>query len=469
MRKPVKRIKLSTIESDAGKILYKCNTCDYDSPYSKNVTRHIKSNACRSKRKDDELHTCFQCYKTFGRSYHLKRHINTVHTTCVNQNQIPSFCEIPGPSSIVFDDGSQEDGVNDSEGNVIEDNQSLVQSETISVSCDVIVNVNVSDGNYVPDNYAIDNVEIECETDIPGIGNVIDRNGASGNDPTKLVPIQCETRIPVDVSENVNGVHGLENKDPLILEIANLLKNRNKENESTFIENIINMLKDDMSSKIMAEKKQHALNCLNRCFGDMLSDTVFIKWLSNQLGYKPGRLLSLLKTGQEFSWKSRNSLNVETHQEVYDFWKKNSITSVDRRNGRNKIKIPKMKYLSSCFQYISDNNIQEEAHVHKKTKNEKKYMSAQRMVQAETVEKMYANFVKEKSSKISKSTFFKYKPFYVEPATICEKESCLCSTCLNIHCLMQAVNVFRKSSGFEKHFSVTQFLQEDHDVDKTIS
>ena len=126
-----------------------------------------------------------------------------------------------------------------------------------------------------------------------------------------------------------------------------------------------------------------------------------------------------------------------------------------------------MKYLSSCFQYISDDNIQEEAHVHKKTKNEKKYMSAQRMVQAETVEKMYANFVKEKSSKISKSTFFKYKPFYVEPATIREKESCLYSTCLNIHCLMQAVNVFRKSSGFEKHFSVTQFLQEDHDVDKT--
>ena len=80
------------------------------------------------------------------------------------------------------------------------------------------------------------------------------RNGASGNDPTKLVPIQCETRIPVDVSENVNGVHGLENEDPLILEIANLLKNRNKENESTFIENIINMLKDDMSSKIMTEK-----------------------------------------------------------------------------------------------------------------------------------------------------------------------------------------------------------------------
>ena len=56
VRKPVKRIKLSTIESDEGKILYKCNTCDYVSPYSKNVTRHIKSNACTSKRKDDELH-----------------------------------------------------------------------------------------------------------------------------------------------------------------------------------------------------------------------------------------------------------------------------------------------------------------------------------------------------------------------------------------------------------------------------
>ena len=72
--------------------------------------------------------------------------------------------------------------------------------------------------------------------------------------------------------------------------------------------------------------------------------------------------------------------------------------SVDRRNGRDK-----MKYLSSCYKYISDENIQEETHAHKKTINDTKYMFA--------VEKMYANPVKEKSSKISKSTFFKYKPF----------------------------------------------------------
>ena len=117
VRKPVKRIKSSTIESDEGKTLYKCNTCHYVSPYSKNVTRHIKSNACTSTNKVDELHTCFQ--------------INTVHTTCVNQNQIPSFCEIAGPYSIVFD-GSQEDGVNDdSEGNEIEDNQSLVKMKLL--------------------------------------------------------------------------------------------------------------------------------------------------------------------------------------------------------------------------------------------------------------------------------------------------------------------------------------------------
>ena len=54
----------------------------------------------------------------------------------------------------------QEDRVNVSEGNEIEDNQSLVQSKTISVSCDVIENINVNDGDYVPDNYAIDNVQI---------------------------------------------------------------------------------------------------------------------------------------------------------------------------------------------------------------------------------------------------------------------------------------------------------------------
>ena len=156
------------------------------------------------------------CIRVSNVIRHLEGLANTVHVTCVNQNKISSFCEIPCPSSFVFD-ACQEDGVNDS----------LVQSEAISVSCDVIANINVSNDNYVPDNYAIDNVQIEWETDISGIGNVSDRNGASGNYTTELVSIQCETHIPVDVSENLNGVHGLENEDTLILEIENL-KNRNK-------------------------------------------------------------------------------------------------------------------------------------------------------------------------------------------------------------------------------------------------
>ena len=66
--------------------------------------------------------------------------------------------------------------------------------------------------------------------------------------------------------------------------------------------------------------------------------------------------------------------------------------------------------------------------------------------------------MKNVSYDISKSTFNKYKPCYIVPATEREKESCLCGTCLDIHCLLKAINHFRKSVGQITHASVTEYL-----------
>ena len=58
------------------------------------------------------------------------------------------------------------------------------------------------------------------------------------------------------------------------------------------------------------------------------------------------------------------------HHEIYNYWLKPevSIISVDRRNGRNEIKITKMKYISQFkhLQDIDDKNIRESEIIMKK-------------------------------------------------------------------------------------------------------
>ena len=135
------------------------------------------------------------------------------------------------------------------------------------------------------------------------------------------------------------------------------------------------MFRDDLNSKVMSHKKHHAIKSLNACFGDMLDDN-FVKWLSSKLNYRPGRLLPLLRNNsEEYAWTPRNSVNTEISIQVYNFLKNKTIVSVDRRNGRNKMKVSKIEYLhaNSWCTDIDYDNIQEEI----KTKNKiKTYITA---------------------------------------------------------------------------------------------
>ena len=83
--------------------------------------------------------------------------------------------------------------------------------------------------------------------------------------------------------------------------------------------------------------------------------------MQKNLGKKPCRLQSLLRTNiSSASWTPRNSLAIEQHKDVYNFWKENGSVSVDRRNGRDKINISKIEYLRLSTKCIDDENIKEE-------------------------------------------------------------------------------------------------------------
>ena len=154
------------------------------------------------------------------------------------------------------------------------------------------------------------------------------------------------------------------------------------------------MLKKDLASPVMSKEKHKTIT--------LIYDTAFMKWLSNKLGYKPCRLHHLLRsTTESYVWQARNVLPPEKHQEIYDFWKENTVVSVDRRNGRDKVRIPKMKYVKSQFMNIKDEDLKEEVQVLSKSKGTKKYISAQRLVQGDSVDKLFELFRKKVGYEVS--------------------------------------------------------------------
>ena len=95
---PTQRI-YTTIKGENGETLAKCPNCIYNSPYAKNVKRHAEKGVCSKIKKIKETYTCFECFQSFKRSYHLNRHMNTVHTALVNQKELHSMVEMPCSSS----------------------------------------------------------------------------------------------------------------------------------------------------------------------------------------------------------------------------------------------------------------------------------------------------------------------------------------------------------------------------------
>ena len=132
------------------------------------------------------------------------------------------------------------------------------------------------------------------------------------------------------------------------------------------------------------------------------------------------------------------------HQGILNYWLKeeNSIISKDQRNGQDVVRIPKLTHLSK-YGGLSDSNIEEEDVILKKTNKVEHYVKAPRMVYTKSLDQLHLDFLKAEPEIIcSQSTFFKFKPFYIEQPTEREKQSCLCIVCQNAHTKLEGINTF---------------------------
>ena len=109
---------------------------------------------------------------------------------------------------------------------------------------------------------------------------------------------------------------------------------------------------------------------------------------------------------------------------------------------------------------MSDPNIEEEDVILRKTNKVKHSIKEARMVYTKSLNHLHLDFLEGNPGiTCSLSTFFKYKPFYIEEPTEREKQSCLCIVCQNAHTKLEGINTFRKLEKLPPIISASEYLK----------
>ena len=131
------------------------------------------------------------------------------------------------------------------------------------------------------------------------------------------------------------------------------------------------------------------------------------------------------------------------------------IYSVDRRNGRDKVKIRKILYLKKCNDSLKNVEPEVEEITNKRGTT---YYAAQHMVSTCTYMCIYANLQQKLLAKyglhVSFGALYLYKPLFVTYPSEKEKMLCLCIKCLNMQFLLKPINEYLSANGYQQFLSV---------------
>ena len=204
--------------------------------------------------------------------------------------------------------------------------------------------------------------------------------------------------------------------------------------------------------KKLKENCREAVSYMRECFGTLLDDQHFLKWLSKAVDCKLYQLRNLVKSKPR---SNRKSYSIP-QQEVYDFWVQNSITFNNFTNSSKRVS--KMSFFRD-FKEITNGNVRKEEKTCKKGSKVKMIVTT-KTIYTDSVRILQKCFNEDQEHPISLTAFFKYKPFYVLKPSEKEKQSCLCIYCLNRHVILKAINTFRISHKLAPRDSLTGYLKE---------
>ena len=164
------------------------------------------------------------------------------------------------------------------------------------------------------------------------------------------------------------------------------------------------------------------------------------------------RLFRWLKPKIEIPRRHGPAYTPEQRQLIFDTWIDNSTISVDRRDGRDSVRIPKGVYNKRFF------SIETSLVSFLKNKRNAEIAQAPRYICHMTTSEILKVLEDKHGSKFCRGSVHNLRPFFVENPTDREKLECLCTVCCNIRLLFQAVQRRAKKNSLPEFQSITSYF-----------
>ena len=443
---------------------YPCSQCQRVFDRKGKLNMHIKN-----KHTDALDHYCNQCGKKFKRIDFFQKHVEKCEVsnnaasdddpdpdldislgelpTFINENDLGNSSSMNGPTDY-YDLDSFTSNSNIS----FEVPQNLLHESSMIRQCDSLVNevedVVVYTYNTMTDTYgnvydacSIDEnhvVETEKLVDI----NHVDENGSSN---VVLLSSSPTSRVTDMGEESGNGLQDMS---------ESIVKSQTYEDQ--LVKGLIQFL-----SRSKADT-DFLLSSLYGIFGMKLHDKDLRSWIRRKLGMRKDRFEK--DFNQWMSPSTTNSINskgrgrkplpVEFRQGIFDLWLKYSVISVDRRDGRDTVRIPSDAYFQK-FHGIETNLV---TFIQNKRKMD--MAQAPRYMCTTTVRKMVSH-VTQYLKAASLGIVASLRPFFVSFPCDREKLECLCITCFNVRQFFYALMRYAKKQGFHIYTSITSYFTQN--------
>ena len=428
---------------------FKCSQCLSTFSYRNNLHKHFNLYHIVKKPKkvrESKIFSCVVCSKTFPKLGHLIRH-SVTHTR--------ETYDCPKCSKVYRREDFFKKHVESCAGPLI-DNQptmadsldvddSTVHVEDFRIDC-TFYGPTVQDSLLTENNISVDNTVHQEHTPLADYP-VID-----------VDQIQQEAKVSKTVSRNRSLTTAMENIQRLMpvdqakifrtvqnssaantLDAIMAIPEIDDVNEAKLIEGLIKHLRS-FNLKRNEDKKQFCSILWGIC-GDSLYNDEFMTWLANKLDKRKHRLAETIHhwlsvTTESLETRGRKGLSQEERQSIFDAWHEYSIVTVDRRNGRDQVTMSKYQYHKKYDLLNLPSYIKLEFAT---SKRKQEIVRSTRRIATKTFREMQEILKSKFEIDVSLGTIINLRPFYVQPASEREKESCLCKVCLNIRLKYQAL------------------------------
>lgn len=426
---------------------YICRVCCKEFPKKYNLQRHELSHS-----KND--HRCKNCGNCFRRRIWYDKHILVCNELLLDEDQNDfsspvDLGELDDISDLDYlgvsdDSNGLGDDIGSNDENEIESNASNSMLDQSDVRQNLEYSEiqddtpNIHDFSYNPssevlygsDENSLDHEEVDIvvESAVPDENLVVDNVGNEYERNRKDL-----FRKKMNLDSILKKLGSLSNTDKL-----QVINDSCKSNDISFSSGDKDDFEVDLGRRVIAflksikcfsiENRKLFCSILNGVYGDEISDNNILSRLGKCLDTRPQRILHILEKDIEKRGKHRE-LSFDIKSLIFSTWNRNSIVTVDRRDGRDVVTIRKDNFDSIYTDLVIPNDIVFEEAVSKRGIS---IVKTTKRIATKTVRQIKNELKTKHEVDLAIGSIVKFKPFYITSPSEREKESCLCKFCLNI-------------------------------------